>query len=84
MPFLHLPVEEAIRHPNFSHARAGNGCWRDSVRIYHRDPTSPSGVMMVSSGDASEVDSLLRAIRNTSALSPTEGLYRPGMEAEGR
>lgn len=73
MPFLHLPIEEAIRHPNFSHARAGRGCWRDTVNIYHRDPTSPSGVIMVSGGYASEVDPLLRAIRHTSALSPTEG-----------
>jgi len=74
MPFLHLPIEEAIRHKNFSHARAGRGCWRATVRIYHRDPTSPSGVIMMSSGDASEVDPLLRSIHNTSALSPTEGL----------
>lgn len=65
-------IEAAVRHPNFSHARQGDGCWRDVVWIYHRDVNSPSGVRLAASGDQSVVDPIIRAVRQTSALSPTE------------
>jgi hypothetical protein len=63
---------EAINHPNFSHARQGKGLWRDIVWIYHFDKESPSGVILVSSGQSSEVDPILRAVKHTSPLSPDE------------
>jgi hypothetical protein len=67
-----VSVADAIASPNFSHARAGSGCWRDVVWLYHRDPESPSGFTLAASGDKSEVEPLLRARRNTSPLSPEE------------
>ena len=65
-------IEAAIRHPNYSHTRAGDGCWRDVRWVYHRDDASPSGVKLAVGGDASIVEPLLRSIRNNSPLSPTE------------
>jgi hypothetical protein len=65
-------IEAAIRDPKFSHSRQGWGCMRDVVLIYHRDLASPSGFTCAIGGDASIVDPILRAIRQTSALSPTE------------
>lgn len=65
-------IEQAIMDPAFSHTRAGTGCWRDVRWIYHRDPTSPSGVKLACAGDADVVEPLLRSLRNTSPLSPTE------------
>lgn len=67
-----MSVRDAIAHPSFSHARAGDGCWRDVRWIYHRDPDSPSGVSLAAGGDASEVEPLLRELRHTSPLSPEE------------
>jgi hypothetical protein len=64
-------AEAAIADPNFSHARSGNGCWRDVVWIYHRNPASPSGVTLAASGDSDVVEPLLRK-KQTSPLSPTE------------
>ena len=65
-------IEAAVRDPAFSHARRGDGCWRDVVWVYHRDPKSPSGVTLAVGGDASVVDPIIRAVRHSSALSPTE------------
>lgn len=65
-------IEAAVRHPNFSHARQGTGCWRDLVWIYHRDPASPTGVKCAVGGDSAIVDPIIREVRRTSALSPTE------------
>lgn len=65
-------IEAAIASPEFSHARAGDGCWRDTIWVYHRNPDSPSGVTLAVGGDKSIVEPLLRARKNTSPLSPTE------------
>lgn len=65
-------IEAAVRDPNFSHARQGDGCWRDVVWIYHRDQNSPSGFKLAVGGDQSMVDPIIRSVRSTSALSPTE------------
>lgn len=65
-------IEAAVRHPNFSHARQGDGCWRNTVWIYHRDEKSPSGVKLAVGGDAAVVDPIIRAVQRTSALSPSE------------
>lgn len=74
----HTPeLVAAITSPNFSHVRAGDGCWRDVRWIYHRDPNSPSGVSLAASGDATEVEPLLRELRRTSPLSPTEREAQP-------
>ena len=63
-------IEEAIASPNFSHSRAGSGCWRDVRWIYHRDPASPSGVKLACAGDADVVEPILRRLHNTSPLAP--------------
>jgi len=65
-------IEDAITHENFSHARQGDGCWRDLVWIYHRAPESPSGYILAVGAPASIADPIIRAKRQTSALSPTE------------
>jgi hypothetical protein len=65
-------VQEAIADPRFSHARRGDGCWRDVVWIYHRDEASPSGFKLAVGADAAVADPILRDARQTSALSPTE------------
>lgn len=65
-------IEAAVRDPNFSHARRGDGCWRDVVWVYHRNVKSPSGYTLAVGGDASVVDPIIRRIQQTSALSPTE------------
>jgi len=67
-------IRAAIESPAFSHSRAGDGCWRDVRWIYHRDETSPSGVRLAAGGEAAIVEPLLREVRETSPLSPTEGL----------
>lgn len=65
-------VETAVRHPAFSHARQGTGCWRDLVFIYHRNPDSPAGVTLALGADAAIANPILRAVQNTSALGPAE------------
>jgi hypothetical protein len=65
-------IEAAIMHPAFSHARSGDGCWRDLVWIYHTNNASPTGVTLVISADKSVAEPLLRAKRATSPLSPSE------------
>lgn len=65
-------IEQAIMHPAFSHSRAGDGCWRTVRWIYHRDPSSPSGVKLACAGDADVVEPILRRLRETSPLSPAE------------
>jgi hypothetical protein len=71
----------AITSPNYQHSRArggpGGGHGGGWVTyVYHRDLLSPSGVMCAARGDSSIVDPLIRALRNNSPLSPTEGLGR--------
>jgi hypothetical protein len=65
-------IRAAIADPQFSHARAGDGCWRDVRWIYHRDENSPSGFRLAVGGDAEMVEPILRELRSTSPLSPTE------------
>ena len=65
-------IRNAISHPAFSHSRAGEGFLRDWRGIYHFDPASPSGVKLVLGDDAERIEPLLRELRHTSPLSPTE------------
>jgi hypothetical protein len=65
-------IEEALSDPVFSHARRGDGCWRNVVWIYRRDPDSPSGVVLVLGADAAVAEPLLRSLRRTSPISPVE------------
>lgn len=67
---------EAIMDPKFSHARARQWCRQWSMHIYHRDPTSPTGVRLVASGPEQMVEPMLKEHRRPGALSPTEGLGR--------
>lgn len=66
----------AIEDPKFSHARARQWGGQWAVSIYHRDPKSPSGVMLAASGSEAIVEPLLRQARRPGAISPTEGLRR--------
>lgn len=68
-------TESLLNDPAFSHTRAGTGCWRDVRWIYHRDPKSPSGVILVGSTDEAELAKLWERgaiTRTASPLSPTE------------
>ena len=76
MKFAH--VTDAVAHPHFSHARAfqlGGTCQLSGRGgVYHRDPASPSGVMLKYEGDYAEIEAAVRQLQGTSPLSPTEGL----------
>jgi hypothetical protein len=63
--------EAMLNHPNFSHTRQGDGCWRDLVWIYHFEPKSPSGVLLAGSADTKVFDAAKKS-RQASPLSPTE------------
>lgn len=67
-------VRALIADPAYSHSRAGNGIFRGGSHIYHRNTASPTGVRCVGFAEDAVHDSIVREVRNTSALSPTEGL----------
>lgn len=74
MPML----RDSIQDPAYSHSRA-RPTGRDrnhrttySITLYHRDPTSPSGVTAAGTGPESIVAPLLAELRKGGALSPTE------------
>ena len=79
-------VREALLSPRLSHTRARPGAagWR--VTVYHRDTTSPTGVLAVISASDDVFNAIydeLRAVglvlSSHSPLSPTEGFaYREG------
>jgi hypothetical protein len=66
-------IRRLIADPAYSHSRAGNGIFRGGSHIYHRAET-PTGVVCVGFAEDAIHDPILRELRNTSALSPTEGL----------
>lgn len=65
-------VRAAVTDPRYSHSRTRSWCRAEVTYIYHRDPASPSGVMLAAGGEASIVDPIIRELRNNSPLSPTE------------
>ena len=66
-------TRKAIAHPDYAYSRAGHGIFRGGSHIYHRAAT-PTGVVCVGFAEDAVHDPILREVRNTSALSPTEGL----------
>lgn len=72
--------ETAVRHPNFAYTR-----FRPNVGVtaYHRNPTSPTGVLAAASvrtlEDAREI---LDKVGRAFPLSPTEGLNKSGAGRE--
>ena len=71
-----IALEEAIASPKFTHARARQFCGHWMITIYHRHPTSPTGVMSANGWTEEIVLPLLKKYNRTSPLSPTEGLRR--------
>lgn len=67
-------VRALIADPAYSHSRAGAGLFRGGSHIYYRVAASPTGVHCVGFAEDAIHDPILREIRGTSALSPTEGL----------
>lgn len=74
-------VRAALLSKKLSHTRARNfgGGW--SVYVYHRDDSSPTGVLLATSIDKARFDSIYAELRQSgvltssaSPLSPTEGL----------
>lgn len=53
-------IRSAIESPNFSHARLGHGCWKQTALIYHHDADSPTNVRVVASGGIDVVDPILK------------------------
>lgn len=70
-------IREAIESPAFHHARQKRLVMSEVVTIYHRDHSSPSGVIAAAWGSPDVVNPMLREIRNNSPLSPTEDLCAP-------
>ena len=73
-------MRAALMSPRLSHTRYRYG----SVYAYHRDPTSPSGVMLASGLDPERYEKLIAEMRESGTytghaapLSPTEGLCAP-------
>jgi hypothetical protein len=76
---LPAKVRAALESPNLAHTRFRRG----AVYIYHRDRTSPSGVLLAEECDEKLFDSIFAELRaagkvssSASPLSPTEGLRR--------
>lgn len=71
-------VRAALLSPKLSHTRARNWCGVTVVYVYHRDDTSPSGVMLAAGCDEpiyNEIAAELRGQVHAGAmapLSPTE------------
>jgi hypothetical protein len=68
-------VRAALLHPSFSHSRFKRG----NVYVYHRVPTSPSGVLMAAAIDEAGFDAIYDDLlaqglirSSASPLSPTE------------
>jgi hypothetical protein len=68
-------MREALTSPNLSHTRNRSGF----VHAYHRDDTSPSGVLLAASLEEQRYEKLAAELRgqvfagSLSPLSPTEG-----------
>lgn len=74
-------IREALLDQKFSHSRFRRWCGVGIVYIYHRDATSPSGVLLVAGAEESIFEAVYAeqiacgGIRSSAApLSPTEGL----------
>ena len=66
---------EAAHSANYSHARAENFMGKpSSIRIYQKDPTSPTNVTLAASWHFDEAVTILDAAERSFPLSPTEGL----------
>lgn len=70
-------IIKALQSSDFMYSRTRKVISTYSTQIYHKDPLSPSGVLMAISDDSEIVDPLIREYRNISPLSPTEGLFAP-------
>jgi hypothetical protein len=79
--------EAAVSSPNFAYTRAKSwradgwveNKWDYIVYVYHRNPTSPTGVTCEGSlSNIDEADRLLAKHGRPSPLSPTEGLNKSG------
>lgn len=77
-PWTNNSLRDAIAHPNFLLVRTrrvgGTAVISGSCGIIHRDSTSPSGKVQVAEGSLVEATALVRELRGTSPVSPTEGL----------
>ena len=77
IPFARIrSMVTAAKDPAFNRARSRPSiCGYETVLIYRRDASSPSGVYLSGAGPAVIIDRLLRRYQRTSALSPTEGRF---------
>lgn len=76
-------VRLALLDPKLSHTRQRNWCGASIIYVYHRDQTSPSGVMLAVGIDEDQFNVIYNELRaaglissSKSPLSPTEGLGR--------
>jgi hypothetical protein len=71
-----LTLREAIEHPDYAYARAGDRIMRNDTLIYHWERESPSGVHLAFTAPKTEAEPLIRELRSNSPLSPSEGRQR--------
>lgn len=71
----------ALLDPKCTHTRSRNWCGVEVISIYHRDPTSPSGVIKAAGLDAARFEIVYKELiaqglisSSKSPLSPTEML----------
>lgn len=81
-------LRAALLDPRCSHTRFRQWCGQGSVYVYHRDPSSPSGVLLAASGSEQEFNAVYEQLRRDgligsakAPLSPTEGLCAPSRGA---
>lgn len=76
-------VRAALLSPKLSHTRMRSWCGVNVVHIYHRDTSSPSGVMLAAGIDEDQYNQIATELRGQvftgalAPLSPTEGLCAP-------
>lgn len=72
-------IINAVKSPLYAYSRTRSRMGYEAAAIYHRDPKSPSGVLLTTYGPDALVTEILRRSGQTSPLSPTEmlGNFRP-------
>lgn len=77
-----LRFEEALLDPACVHTRSKTVCGKEVIAVYHRDTTSPSGVIRAWGTDKVSGERIIGRLQQEgrlpsrlSPLSPTEGLF---------
>lgn len=63
-----------LRHPDFAHTTYVERCLRESILFYRREPTSPSGVLLIGGVEATKENlAVLHGLGEREIPGPTRG-----------